>query len=132
MSDERYLIVSYVLFGLTSLCLGGVSYLLLRAPFAAIAETAAGKVRSRFLKRALPVVLTLAGVVGFLSISYTQQFCGPRKYEDIVKDRQYLVEVNRRQVKSTANWLVSAVFVSSLVVLLCMIALRKLDSTHTD
>lgn len=126
MSNEHYLIGSYFLFAFISLCLGVVVYRVLRMPFAAIAEAAAGKLRSTLLKRALAVFMTLAAVLGFLSISYTQKGC--INYEQVVKDRSYLVKVNQRQLQGAANWVVYAVFAWAVVVLLCLVVLRSREA----
>jgi hypothetical protein len=130
LSNEHYLIVSYFLFALVSLGIGGVVYRLLRKPFAAIAEADAGKLRSTFLKRAMAVSMNFAAVLGFLSVSYTQKGC--MNYEQVVKDRSYLVKVNQEQLQSAGNWVASAVFVWCVVVLLCLIALRRRETDRQD
>ena len=130
MSNEHYLIVSYFLVGLVSLCFGVAVYRVLRTPFAAIAEAVAGRFRSRVLTRSLAASMTLAAVLGFLSVSYTQKGC--RSYEQVVKDRDYLVQTNQRQLQSTSDWVVSAVFLWCVVVLICLIALRRTQSNHHD
>lgn len=123
MSNEHYLIVSYFLVGLVSLCLGITVYRVLRAPFATIAEAATGRLRGRVLTRALGAFMTLAAVLGFLSVTYTQKGC--RSYEEIVKDRAYLVQTNHQQLQRTGDWIVSAVFLWCVVVLICLLGLRR-------
>jgi hypothetical protein len=130
VSNEHYLIVSYFLVGLVSLGLGVAAYRVLRAPFAAIAEAAAGRLRSRVLTRALGVFMTLAGVLGFLSVSYTERSC--MSYEQIVKNRDYLVQINQRQLQRTGDWIVSAVFLWCVVVLICLVALRSAQANRHD
>jgi len=122
MTNEHYLIVSYFLFGLVSLALGVAAYRVLQRPFAAIAEAVAGRFRSSILKRALAVSMAMAAVVGFLSVSY--RGCG-MSYEQIVKDRSYLEQVNRHQLQSTGNWIVYAVFAWGFVVVICLAVLRR-------
>ena len=124
MSNERYLIVSYFVLALVSLALGLAAYLVLRRPFAAIAEAVAGRLRSSILKRVLAVSMTLAAVLGFLTVSYTQQSCG-RSYEEIVKDRGFLVQMNEQQFQAASNWIVYAVFAWGVVVVVCLAALRR-------
>jgi len=130
VSNERYLIVSYFLVALVSLCLGLAVYRVLRAPFAAVAEAAAGKLRSGVLSRAFGVCMTLAAVLGFLSVSYTERGC--MNYEAVVKNRDYLVQVNEKQLQRTADWIVAAVFLWCFVVLFCLIALRSVQANHPD
>lgn len=130
MSNEHYLIVSYFLVGLVSVCLGIAVYRVLRAPFAAIAEAATGRLRSRVLTRALGVFMTLAAVLGFLSVSYTERSC--MSYEQIVKNRDYLVQINQRQLQRTGDWIVSAVFLWCVVVLICVVALHSTQANRHD
>ncbi|HUM03961.1 MAG TPA: hypothetical protein VLT90_00775 [Terriglobales bacterium] len=130
MSNEHYLIASYFLVALVSLCLGVLAYRALRAPFAAIADLVAGRTGSTILKRALAASMTMAAVVGFLSVSYTQRGC--MKYEQVVKSRDYLVQVNREQLQGTGNWIVYAVFAWCVVILICLLVLRKKETEHSD
>lgn len=130
MSNEHYLIVSYFLVGLVSMCLGIAVYRVLRTPFAAIAEAVTGRLRSRVLTRALGVCMTLAAVLGFLSVSYNERGCV--SYEQIVKNRDYLVQTNHRQLQSTGDWIVSTVFLWCIVVLICLLALRSAQANRHD
>ncbi len=123
MSNDHFLIVSYFLVGAVTLGLGVVVYRVLRNPFAAVAEAVAGKFGSRILTRVLAACMTLAGVVGFLSISYTQQGCW--NYEQVVKNRDYLVQMNQQQLDRTSDWIIAAVFLWCVVVLLCLVAGRR-------
>jgi hypothetical protein len=125
VSNERYLIVSYFLVGLVSLSLGIAVYRVLRAPFAAIAEAVTGRGRSRLLTRALGVSTSLAGVLGFLSVSYTQRSCSTLSYERVVESRDYLVQINQQQLQKTGDWIVSAIVLWCTVVTICLIALRR-------
>ena len=118
MSNEHYLIVSYFVVGLVSLCLGVVVYRVLRSPFAAIAEAVIGRLRSRVLTRALGVCMTLAAVLGFLSVSYTERGCV--SYDQIVKNRDYLVRANQEQLQRTGDWIVAAAFLWCVVVLILL------------
>ena len=123
MTNEHYLIVSYFVVGLVSLGLGVAVYRVLRRPFAEIAEAVAGRFGSTILKRALAVSMTVAAVIGFLSVSYTQRGC--ESYEEVVKDRSYLVQVNQQQLQGASNWVVYAVFAWGVVVVICLVVLRR-------
>lgn len=130
MSNEHYLIVSYFLAGLVSLCLGIAVYRVLRRPFAAIAEAATGRLRSRVLTRVLGFCMTLAAVLGFLSVSYNQRGCV--SYEQVIKNRYFLVQNSKEQLQGTAEWIVSAVFLWCIVVLICLVALRTTHANRHD
>lgn len=130
MSNERYLIVSYFLVGVVSLCLGIVTYRVLRSPFAAIAEAATGRLRSRALTRALGIFMTLSAVLGFLSVSYNQRGCV--SYEQVIKNRYLLEQNNKEQLQATANWIVAAVFLWCIVVLICVLAWRCANANRPD
>lgn len=130
MSNEHYLIVSYFLVGLVSLCLGIAVYRVLRGPFAAIAEGVIGKLRSQVLTRALGAFMTLAAVLGFLSVSYNERGCV--NYEQVVKNRDLLVRTNQEQLQKTGDWIASAVFLWCIVVLICLLAARPTQANRHD
>jgi hypothetical protein len=121
MTNEHYLIVSYFLVGFLSLGIGVAANRMLRRPFAIIAEAVAGK-DSVLLKRPLALSLALGAVLGFLSVSY--RACG-MSYEEIVKDRSYLVQVNRQQLQRAADWIVYAVFAWAFLVVILLGVWRR-------
>jgi len=130
VSNEHYLIVSYFLVGLVSLCLGIAVYRVLRTPFAAIAEAVIGKLRSQVLTRALGAFMTLAAVLGFLSVSYNERGCV--NYEQVVKNRDSLVRTNQEQLQKTGDWIASAVFLWCFVVLICLLAAGSTPANRND
>jgi hypothetical protein len=130
VSNEHYLIVSYFGVGLVSLCLGIVVYRVLRGPFAAIAEAAIGRLRSRVLTRALGAFMTLAAALGFLSVTYTEKGCV--NYEQVVKNRDYLIRANQQQLHRSGDWIVSAVFLWCVVVLICLLVPRCAQANRRD
>jgi hypothetical protein len=129
MSNEHYLIVSYFFVGLVSLSLGVAAYRVLRRPFRAIAEAVAGNVRSALLKRTLALSMIMAAVLGFLSVSY--RGCG-MSYQEIVKDRAYLVQKNREQLQGVSNWIVYAIFAWGVVVVICLVAARRKEGDSEE
>ena len=129
MTNEHYLIVSYFLFGLVSLGLGVAAYLALRRPFAAIAEMVAGHVRSALLKRTLALSIVMAAVLGFTSVSY--RGCG-MSYEEIVRERSYLEQINRQQLQHAGNWIVYVVLAWGVAVVLCVAVLRQRRENSGD
>jgi len=121
MSNEHYLIVSYFVVGFVSLCLGLAAYSVLRRPFAAIAE-AAGGLRGAVLKRTLALSLALAAVLGFLSVSYLD--CN-KGYDEIVKDRSYMNQINREQLQQAGNWIAFAVLAWGFIVVILLAVWRR-------
>jgi hypothetical protein len=129
MTNEHYLIVSYFSVAFVSVCLGVVVHRLLRAPFAAIAEAVAGRLRATALKRTLSVALTMAAVLGFVSVNY--KGCG-KNYDEVVKDRGYLVQMNQEQLNSTVDWIVYAVFGWGVVVVICLATARRKEPERDE
>ncbi|HYM75214.1 MAG TPA: hypothetical protein VE377_04480 [Candidatus Dormibacteraeota bacterium] len=122
MSNDRYLIVSYFVFAVVCLGMGFVAYRILRRPFQAIAETIAGN-RSAILKRALAISMTVAAALGFLGYSYNQKGCV--SYEQVVKNRDFLIDANVRQVQGAADWIALTVLAWGVVVVSGLSALPK-------
>jgi hypothetical protein len=131
MTNAHYLIVSYFAFGFLSLGLGAAAYWVLRRPFAAIAETVAGRFRSSLLKRVLAVSMTSAAVLGFLSVSYTQQGCG-KSYEQVVEDRGYMQQVNRQQLQGAGNWIAYTACAWGIIVVICLVVGRRKEEGPGD
>ena len=129
MTNEHYLIVSYFLVGLVSLGLGVAAYRVLRRSFAAIADAVAGRFRSSILKRALALTITMSAVLGFLSVSY--RGCG-MSYEQVVKDRGYLEQVNREQLQGAGNWIAYVVLAWGVVVVIGLAALRRREESSGE
>ncbi len=122
MTNEHYLIVSYFVVALVSLGLGVAAHRVLRRPFAAIGEAFAGKSRLSTWKRTLTLSMIMAAALGFLSVSY--RGCG-KSYAEIVEDRSYLVQMNREQLQAASDWIVYAVFAWCLVVVICLVVVRR-------
>jgi hypothetical protein len=129
MTNEHYLIVSYFVVALVSLGLGVAADCVLRKPFAAIGEAAAGKSRLRTWKRTLTLSLTLAAALGFLSVSYPG--CG-KSYAEIVEDRSYLAQMNREQLQAASDWVVYTVLAWCLVVVICLVVMRRKEQGPAD
>ena len=121
MSNEHYLVVSYFVVGFLSLALGLAAYRVLQRPFAAIAEATAG-LRAGLLKRTLALSLTLAAILGFVSVSYLD--CN-KGYDEIVKDRGYMNQINREQLQHAGNWIVFAVLAWGFIVVILLAARRR-------
>lgn len=118
MTNERYLVVSYVLCALLSVALGSLVYFFLRRPFDDVAGAASGKHLPSILKRLFPVGLVLPALLGFVSVSYSS--CNRTTYEEIVQDRSYLVEKNEEQISSILLSILVAVLIWDLVIFLIL------------
>lgn len=86
--------------------------------------------RRGVLTRALGVCMTLAAVLGFLSVSYNQTGCV--SYEQVIKNRYFLVQNGKEQLQGTGEWIVSAVFLWCIVVLIFLVALRTAQANRHD
>lgn len=132
MSNDHYLIVSYFVgFGL-SLALAALTYQLFRESFGRIADAALTNSKSTFLKRALPVVLTVGATFAFLGVSYTDNSCETRTYAQVVKERPYMQERNRKQLAETSITMARLVVGFSVAALICLIAIRRNDEQTED
>jgi len=125
MSNERYLIVSYFVLAAVCLGLGVLVHLVLRKPFAAIADSVLAG-RSPILKRALALSLTAAAFLGFLGYSYNEKGC--ISYEQVIQNRASLVQANAKQVQGTADWIIWTVLAWGVVVAVVLAATRKQKS----
>jgi hypothetical protein len=116
MTNDKYLVVSYIICVALSIILGTLVYLFLRRPFAGIVDASPNKHLRSILKRLFPVGLLFPALFGFVSISY--QSCGRHTYAEIVENRSYLIEKNQEQISSTLLSIVIAVLVWDAVILL--------------
>jgi hypothetical protein len=107
MTNDRYLIVSYFVVAAISLVCGLAVFVLLRRPFQDSLKLFAGKNLGSVLKRLFPVGIILPALLGFLSVAY--KTCNMKTYEEIVKDRQYLIQKNHEQLSSVCLTLLIAV-----------------------
>jgi hypothetical protein len=116
MTNDTYLIVSYVVCAVLSIALGTLVYLFLRRPFAVVADAVPRKHLRSILKRLFPIGLLFPAFLGFVSVSY--QSCDRKTYTKIVESRSYLVQKNQEQISSTLLSIVVAVVVWDVVILL--------------
>ena|SRR5437764_4312044 len=116
MTNDTYLVVSYVICAALSIALGCLVYFFLRRPFAVLADAAPGKYLRVILKSLFPVGLVFPALLGFTSVSY--QSCSRQTYGKIVENRSYLVEKNQEQISSTLLSISAAVLVWDAAILL--------------
>jgi hypothetical protein len=130
VSNEIYLIVSYVAAGLLCLFFGLAASLWLRRPVNGIAVALPHTKWGNLLRRSFPVSLILFVLTSFLSVSYYGGF-GRRPYEEIVKDRSYLTEVNQEQLSKSLDSIVFAVSLWGVIILLSLVAIRRAEKSAT-
>ena len=116
MTNDTYLVVSYVVGAALSIALGTLVYLFLRRPFAVVADAAPRKSLRSILNRLFPIGLLFPALLGFVSVSY--QSCNRQTYAKIVERRSYLVQKNQEQISSTLLSIAVAVLVWDVVILL--------------
>jgi hypothetical protein len=117
MTNDRYLIVSYFAVAATAIAFAGATWLYLRRSFKRTTQALSSGNLSRILKVMFPAGLFLPAFLGFLSVSY--RGCG-KSYEDIVKERAYLVQINQEQISSILLWIVAALLFWDLVILFAL------------
>jgi hypothetical protein len=117
MTNDRYLIVSYFAVAALAIVFAGVTWLYLRRSFGGITQALSTGTLSRILKTMFPAGLFLPAFLGFLSVSY--RGCG-KSYEEIVKERSYLVQINQKQISSILLWIAAALLFWDLVILLAL------------
>jgi hypothetical protein len=118
MTNEQYLIVSYFLCAALSVVFAILVYLFLRPPFRVMTETLSGSPFSSTLKRLFPIGLVFPALLGYVSVSY--QSCGQPTYEQIVKDRGFLIAKNQEQISSIFFYILSAVLFWDLIAVLML------------
>jgi MFS family permease len=126
MSNERYLIVSYFAFAALCFGLGLLVYYILRKPFERVADSIVGNPRQTWLKRTMVLSMTAASVLGFLGVSYNQHGC--TQYEQVIKERAYLVDRNIEQVQNATSWIVWTLLLWCVVIGVALAATRKQKS----
>lgn len=127
MTNDGYLVVSYVICVALSIALGTLVYFFLRGPFTGVADAAPRKHLRSTLKRLFPIGLLFPAVLGFASVSY--QSCNRQTYAEIVQNRSYLVKKNQEQISSTLVSIVVAVLVwDAVILLLTKLAQRESNS----
>ncbi len=117
MTNERYLIVSYFAVATLAMAFAGAAWLYLRRSFGGIAQALSQGNLSRILKAMFPAGLFLPAFLGFVSVSY--RGC-EMSYEEIVKERSYLIQKNQEQISLILLWIMAALLFWDLVILLAL------------
>ena len=114
MSNEQFLILTFILGGCLTLALGLGTYWWLRRPFLEIVAAIHSRGLACIVKKLFPVTKVLAALLGFVSVSYYGS-CPSRTYVAIVEDRAYVLARNQEQIATALGYLVLAVLLWGLV-----------------
>jgi hypothetical protein len=117
MTNDRYLIVSYFAVAAFAIAFAGATWLCLRRPFGGITQALSTGSLSRILRSMFPAGLFLPAFLGFVSVSY--RGCG-KSYEEIVKERSYLIQMNQEQISSILLWIAAALLFWNFVILFAL------------
>jgi hypothetical protein len=117
MTNDRYLIVSYFAVAALAIAIAGATWLYLRRSFGGITRALSAGNLSQILKVMFPAGLILPAFLGFITVSY--RGCG-KSYEEIVKERSYLVRINQEQISSILLWTAAALLFWDLVILFAL------------
>ena|SRR5690349_7841426 len=117
MTNERYLIVSYFVVAVLAVAFAWATWLYLRRSFWGITQTLSEGYFSRILKAMFPAGLFFPALLGFVSFSYLS--CG-KSYEEIVKDRYYLIHKNQEQISYILLWIAGALLFWDLIIVLAL------------
>jgi hypothetical protein len=128
MSNETYLIVSYLAAGLLCFLFGWGACLWLRRSVNGIADAVPQRKWGDLLRRSFPISLVLFALTSFLSVSYYGG-CDPLPYEKIVTDRDYITQVNQQQLSKSLDSLVLSVGIWGAIILLGLVAIRRAEKS---
>ena len=125
MTNEQYLIVSYVLVGVVCMTLGLATYGLLRRSFAALTTAVPGGKLGRLLRRLFLLGILLPAAAGFFSVTFRS--CERTTYQAIIADRSYLVAKNQEQLGTSMSHMCIAFLLWGLIVAVGFVAAGKKD-----
>jgi hypothetical protein len=128
MSNETYLIVSYLAAGLLCFLFGWGACVWLRRSVNGIADAVPQRKWGDLLRRSFPISLVLFALISFLSVTYYGG-CDPRTYEKIVTDRDYITQVNQQQLSKSLDSLALAVGIWGGIILLGLVAIRRAEKS---
>ena len=127
MTNEQYLIGSYFAVAVLAIAFAGATWLYLRRSFERITQALWLGNLSQILKTMFPAGLFFTAFLGFITVSY--RGCG-KSYEDIVKERSYLLQKNQEQISSILLWIAAAVLFWDLVIFLAL-RFARASSEHS-
>jgi hypothetical protein len=123
MSNEEYLILSYVIVAFLCLLVSAAVYFSLRRSFTALVSALPTWGLTTILKRTLFLGLVFPALLGFCTVSF--KGCSVKTYDQVVEKRSYIVDKNQEQFSSSLHHLTYALFGWSFLVLGTLILMRK-------
>lgn len=108
MINEQYLIASYFTVGAICAALAAAVYLFLRHSFMGIIRHIPFRQLSLILKRLFLIGILFPALVGFFSVSFRS--CSRDTYEEIIADREYLIDTNKEELSTSVFNIVVALF----------------------
>ena len=127
MTNEQYLVVSYILVGIASLALGLGTYVLLRQSFLAITKLVPYEKFGLILRKLFLVGIVLPALVGFFSVSFKS--CDHETYQQIIKERAYLIDKNQAQLRTSMKYICVALLLWGLFI---SIGLAAIDQRNKE
>jgi len=113
MTNEQYLIASYFTVGAICAALAVAVYLFLKNSFIGVIRHIPFQQLFRILKRLFLIGILFPALFGFFSVTFRS--CSKDTYEEIIADRDYLIERNKEQLSTSANHIVAALFVWGVI-----------------
>ncbi|MEW6444077.1 MAG: hypothetical protein AB1640_24290 [bacterium] len=125
MTNEQYLIVSYVAVAGACLALGLATHALLHRSFAALTAAAPGGRLGRIFKRLFLLGIVLPAMAGFLSVSFRS--CEVRTYAGIVANRSYLIAKNLEQLGASLSYIAIAIWLWGFLIAAGFLFIRRME-----
>ena len=122
MDNETYLKISYFVVLLGSVLVGVVAGALLRGALRRLRGPDPHSNLIRRVRRVVPMMLLLAPFLGFTTVSYYS--CNRETYPKIVESREYLVQVNRDQLRAALQYSTVAILLACAAVVAAILCSR--------
>jgi hypothetical protein len=122
MTNEQYLIISYLFVGAVCVVLALATHALLRHSFTVLTKAMPSNRLGAVLRRLFFLGLFLPAMAGFFSVSFRS--CSKKTYEDIIADRYFLVLKNQEQLSASLSHISVALLVWGFIVLAGIIFVR--------
>jgi hypothetical protein len=125
MRDDTFLLLLYFVVGAGCVSAGILCYEFLRPAAQKIFALLGLKDGARVLCRSFPITMTLSALLGFSWVPYIVSCTPHDNYAAVVSDRVYLIEVGYKQISATADFLMAAIGVWSLILIFVLRSIRR-------